>query len=96
MTECQYSFYDLFHAAYSKKPTIEQIANFENLSQAGKNELIKKWAEIAGWEVLDKFGEDGVTYTAFAPTFDPEKQAGDLARFGISDKGGNVSDGNDN
>lgn len=81
--ECPYSFYDLFHAAYQRQPSIEEIAHFENVSQDGKNELIKQWAEVAGWEIQDRQGEDSVVYTAFAPTFNPEGEIEKLAEFGI-------------
>lgn len=84
--ECAYSFYDLFHAAYQRQPSIEEIAHFENLSQSGKNELVKQWAEVAGWETEDRTGDDEQIYTAFAPTFNPEQEMEKLAEFGIHEE----------
>ena len=82
--ECDYSFYDLYRAAFKRQPTLEQIAHFESLPQSGKNELVKQWAAAAAWETQDKVGSDGVTYTAFAPTFNPEEDVNDLTKFGVT------------
>ena len=76
--ECAYSFTDLFRAAFKREPTIEETAHFTNLSQEGKNKLVKEWAKQAAWETQDKQGADGVVYTAFAPTFNPKTDMGEL------------------
>ena len=81
--ECAYSFYDLFAAAFKRRPTIEETAHFENLSQEKKNGLVKEWAREAAWETKDKVGSDGASYTAFAPTFDPGTDPNDLSKYGI-------------
>lgn len=80
-TECDYSFYDLFAAAYRRQPTIEEIAHFTNLSQEKKNILIKTWAQEAAWETDDRLAADGQIYTAFAPTFNPDEDPNDISKY---------------
>ncbi len=81
--ECNFSFFDLFRAAFKREPTVEEIAHFENLPQSGKNELVKEWAQEAAWETQDKMGSDGQLYTAFAPTFNPGEDVNDLSKYGV-------------
>lgn len=81
--ECNYSFFDLFRAAFKREPTIEEIAQFENLDQESKNKQVKGWAEKAVWQTKDKIGSDGKTYTAFAPTFNEEEDVNDLSQYGV-------------
>jgi hypothetical protein len=69
LTECNYSFTDLYIAAFGRTPSEEELLNFGKISQFERNILVKQWAEKAGWEVKDKIGTDGQVYTAFAPEF---------------------------
>ena len=65
--ECSYSFWDLFQAAYNRKPTVKEKKGLELVAQTARNKLIKKWARKANWGVDDREGIDGQIYTAFCP-----------------------------
>lgn len=67
--ECLYSFWDLFDKAHGRKATDEERATFFLLPHDKRNILIRKWAVLASWEVDERTGTDGKTYTAFAPRF---------------------------
>lgn len=65
--ECNYSFWDLFKAAHKREATIFEKKKFKKLNQNEKNDQVKKWAQIAGWETVTRQGTDSITYLAFAP-----------------------------
>ncbi len=67
--ECAYSFKDLYIAAFGKAPDRHVFSKFELASQSQKNEIVKQWAQKAGWQTVSRFGSDGAVYTAFAPKF---------------------------
>lgn len=66
-SECQFSFSDLYEAAFGRKPTLEEIAYLKNFSQEELNKRVKEWAKKADWNALDIVGTDGKIYTAFYP-----------------------------
>ncbi len=68
--ECAYSFKDLYKAAFSQEISEEKWVQFGKISQDERNKLVRRWAQKAGWEIKDKPGTDGLTYTAFCPRFD--------------------------
>jgi hypothetical protein len=82
--ECAYSFSDLFEAVYLRKPTIKETANFGNMNQEDKNNIVKKWAQKAGWETKERIGTDGLLYIAFAPTFTKNKERNDFSKYGTA------------
>lgn len=65
--EKNYSFADLYEAAFGKKPAPERIVILLSLPQEEINEVVKEWAKQADWNALDVVGTDGKTYTAFYP-----------------------------
>jgi hypothetical protein len=71
--ECQYSFSDLFKAAHNRALDQTEAMKFVLVSQDEKNKIVKELASLAGWKIEDRIGSDGKTYTAFSPTFKPEK-----------------------
>jgi hypothetical protein len=71
--ECQYSFSDLFEAAHKRGLQEAEAMKFVLASQEEKNKIVKELASLAGWKIEDRIGSDGKTYTAFSPTFKPEK-----------------------
>lgn len=65
--ECNYSFKDLYMAAYGANMSSEDIKQFSFLSQAERNVKVLEWARLAGWGTDDRLGSDGQLYTAFCP-----------------------------
>lgn len=65
--ECDYSFKDLYFAAFGEAPTQDEMVEFLRLDQDVRNERVKLWAEKAGWGTDDRVGTDGPVYTAFCP-----------------------------
>jgi hypothetical protein len=64
---CNYSFDDLYKAAFGKKmPQIEKL-KLQRLSQEGINELVIAWVQQAGWQTFARTGTDGKKYVAFYP-----------------------------
>ena len=69
--ECSYSFWDLYKEAFSEEASEKVKQEFYRMTQDERNARVSRWAEMAGWETDDRIGSDGLTYTAFAPTFTP-------------------------
>jgi len=67
--ECQYSFGDLFQAAYHRELDRAEAMKFVLASQEEKNEFVRALARAANWGTRDRVGSDGKVYTAFSPTF---------------------------
>jgi hypothetical protein len=67
--ECAYSFRDLYTAAHKREPGQKELQSLYALPQSEKNAVIKRWAQLAGWEVKERIGVGGIIYTAFAPSF---------------------------
>lgn len=65
--ECDFSFQDLYKAAFKKEATKTFQTKFAKLPQEKRNELVKLWAEKAGWGTKEKMGNDNLVYTAFCP-----------------------------
>lgn len=66
-TQCAYSFLDLYQAAFGIDFHNFDSIKFSGLSQSKKNEKVRQWAALAGWQTLDRIGSDGQLYVAFAP-----------------------------
>jgi hypothetical protein len=64
---CDYSFNDLYKAAYKKNLSKKEKTEFEKLSQEKINSLVLEWAKRAGWKTKNKTGYDGKNYLAFHP-----------------------------
>jgi len=69
MIECDYSFQDLYKVAFKRAPKKVELGKFSKMPLGKRNEVIKKWSRLAGWETQEKFGTDGNLYIAFAPRF---------------------------
>ena len=65
--ECDYSFWDLYTAAYQKVPTESEKKEFFALPQFRRNMKVKEWAKRAGWKTKRKIGSDFKIYVAFYP-----------------------------
>jgi hypothetical protein len=65
--ECNFSFSDLYKAAYGKNLSKDEKKKFINLSQEEINNLVLKWAKKAGWKIERKRGNDKEVYIAFHP-----------------------------
>ncbi len=69
VTECAFSFSDLYMAAYGKKPETDVMQKLEKMTQVERNKLVTKWAKKAKWETKLRIGSDNIEYVAFAPKF---------------------------
>ena len=69
MIECNYSFQDLYKAAFKRAPNKAELIKFSKLSLPKRNKILKEWVNLVGWETQEKLGTDGEIYIAFAPQF---------------------------
>ncbi len=65
--ECQYSFDDLYLAAFQSELSDAERAGFKTLLQSELNRLVADWAAKAGWHTAERVGSDGKIYLAFWP-----------------------------
>jgi hypothetical protein len=65
--ECNYSFQDLYFAAFGHKPPLKEKIKLQKLSQEEINVLVRTWAEKAGWKTQKKKGTDKNVYLSFHP-----------------------------
>lgn len=66
--ECNFSFEDLYKAAFGKVLSQEEKEKLQKLPQQKINSLILEWANKANWNIYPKLGTDGKKYLAFYPT----------------------------
>ena len=66
-SHCDYSFADLYRAAYGREPDARELAELFGRSRAEINAVVKGWAEQAGWRTREVIGSDGATYVAYWP-----------------------------
>lgn len=64
-TSCQFSFDDLFQAAFGRVITEKERRELYGLSQTDRNQRVGEWAKKAGWQTEDRVGTDGIEYRAF-------------------------------
>lgn len=64
---CSYSFWDLYYAAFEKEISLHEKEEFLKKSQEEKNNLVRIWAEKAGWKTEERIGSDDILYVAFHP-----------------------------
>ncbi len=64
---CDYSFEDLYKAAYNKSLSNKEKQELQKLPQSKINLLVKKWATKAGWKTVEKKGNDNKIYVSFTP-----------------------------
>jgi hypothetical protein len=62
---CQFSFNDLYQAAFSRSLTEEEKSRLYGLSQNERNQKVGEWVRIAKWGSELRVGSDGVYYRAF-------------------------------
>jgi len=67
MEECNYSFYDLYKAAFGHRIALKEKIAFQKLSQEEINSLVIQWAKDAGWKTKKKKGTDKKFYLSFHP-----------------------------
>jgi hypothetical protein len=65
--ECNYSFYDLYKAAYGHRIPLKEKRELQKLSQDKINDLVMIWAKEAGWKTKKKKGTDKNIYLSFHP-----------------------------
>lgn len=65
--ECNYSFYDLYKAAYGHRIPLKEKKKLQMLSQDEINAQVLIWAKEAGWKTKKKKGTDKKTYLSFHP-----------------------------
>jgi len=65
--ECNYSFYDLYKAAYGHRIPLKEKRELQKLSQDKINDLVVIWAKVAGWKTKKKKGTDKKIYLSFYP-----------------------------
>lgn len=68
--ECDYSFWELYVAAFNKNPSDEEKEEFHQLPQFRRNMKVKEWAKLAGWKTIRRIGSDFKIYIAFYPDKD--------------------------
>lgn len=66
---CNYSFDDLYFAAYKKSLTASEKERLQKLPQKQINLLVSNWAKKAGWKITKKIGSDQKVYFSFMPAF---------------------------
>ncbi|MCB9357579.1 MAG: hypothetical protein H6505_03310 [Calditrichaeota bacterium] len=66
-SHCDYSFSDLYSAAFGTAPDRVVLEELYALSQDERNVVVRDWAARAGWETVSVVGTDGVTYASFGP-----------------------------
>lgn len=64
---CNYSFDDLYFAAYKKSLSDQEKNNLQELQQDEVNALVSEWAKKAHWKTMKKIGSDKKVYLAFEP-----------------------------
>lgn len=65
--ECNYSFKDLYTAAFKRAPKQTEMLELFAMSRDEINRTVKAWAKIAGWQTGKRQGADGNEYLAFWP-----------------------------
>ncbi len=66
-SHCQYSFADLFEAAFGQQPTRAALEELYALTQDERNIVVRDWVRRAEWESFDITGTDGIEYASFGP-----------------------------
>lgn len=64
---CNFSFWDLYKAAFGKSATPAVKKRFFTLSQKAINKKVTLWAQRAGWKTEERMGTDNKLYIAFYP-----------------------------
>lgn len=64
---CNYSFEDLYFAAFGKKLNKKLKEKFKEMSQDKINLLVLNWAKKANWTTNKKIGDDNIVYISFQP-----------------------------
>ena len=67
ISECNFSFNDLYEAAFGKSLDVKEKAKFQELSQQEINILVLQWAKKAGWKTTKKINKDKTVFIAFNP-----------------------------
>lgn len=63
--ECEYSFEMLYRAAFGKNIPKKEKLKLQSLEQEEINQLVRVWANKAGWKTEIRKGTDGREYIAF-------------------------------
>lgn len=66
---CDYSFDDLYKAAYKRNLKVTEKKKLQRLPQEEINKLVIIWAKKAGWATKVKPSSNGIKYLAFYPKY---------------------------
>jgi len=66
-SHCQYSFADLYQAAFGAKPSKAALEELYALTEDERNIIVRDWVRREEWESFDITGTDGVVYASFGP-----------------------------
>ena len=64
---CNYSFDDLYKAAFGKKLSTNQKKKLQKLPQEKINQLVEEWTQKAQWLSQEKILPQGTRFLAFSP-----------------------------
>lgn len=64
---CNYSFFDLYKAAFGHKVPLKKKIKFQTLTLEETNSLVAQWTKRAGWKTKNRKGTDGRIYLSFHP-----------------------------
>lgn len=64
---CNYSFEDLYKAAYGKSLDLKEKERLQHLAQGKINLIVKKWAQKAGWKTEKIKSTTNTVFIAFQP-----------------------------
>jgi len=64
---CNYSFDDLYEAAYGKRLERYKKEKLQQLPQEKINSIVKDWSQKAHWKTEEKRGTDKKIYISFYP-----------------------------
>ncbi|MEX0672705.1 MAG: hypothetical protein WDZ82_01145 [Candidatus Paceibacterota bacterium] len=65
--ECNYSYKDLYKAAFGKEPTFADLKVLKNLPYPTRERVVQNWIERAGWISKTVHSDDGKSYRMFKP-----------------------------
>ncbi|MBI4054472.1 MAG: hypothetical protein HY397_04040 [Candidatus Doudnabacteria bacterium] len=72
-----YSFADLYRAAFDKEPSKKELLDLFSSPREQINATVKTWAGRAGWQTEERVGVDGQNYLAFFPKYNyPARRRG--------------------
>ncbi|MEX1026908.1 MAG: hypothetical protein WD049_02715 [Candidatus Paceibacterota bacterium] len=68
--ECDYSYRDLYIAAFGDEPKPGDLTALKNMPHPTREKVIQNWIERAEWISREVRGDDGKRYKMFKPASD--------------------------